>query len=68
MLTGRLNADDAFNVSQIDDIFQIEHWGEDTQAVERQHRLQGELRAAEEFLKRLNANRIDVIDEPIPLN
>lgn len=55
LLTGHLSADDAFNVSQIDETFQIEHWGEEAQALERQNHLHGELRAAEKFLKLLGA-------------
>ena len=53
LLTGRLNADEAFTTCRIDETFQTEHWGEDPEAAERGRRLHSELRAAERFLSLL---------------
>ena len=53
LLTGRLSADEAFDACQIDETFQIEHWGEDSEAAERRRHLHSELRAAERFVSLL---------------
>ncbi|RMF12569.1 MAG: ATPase [Alphaproteobacteria bacterium] len=47
---GRLSAEDAFTVSQIDETFQIERWGVDAEAEARRKRLAGEMAAAGRFL------------------
>jgi len=47
---GRLNAEAAFALSQLDERFQIERWGEDQEAAERAAALLVELKAAEKFL------------------
>ena len=53
LLAGRLSADEAFDVCQVDETFQIEHWGEESEAAQRRRHLHTELRAAERFLSLL---------------
>ena len=53
LLAGRLSADEAFDVCQIDETFQIEHWGEESEAAQRRRHLHTELRAAGRFLSLL---------------
>jgi chaperone required for assembly of F1-ATPase len=50
LLDGRLAADDAFELSQLDESFQIEQWGKDSEAEARRDAIRAELRAAAEFL------------------
>lgn len=53
LLADRLSADEAFDVCQIDETFQIEHWGEESEAAQRRRHLHTELRAAGRFLSLL---------------
>jgi chaperone required for assembly of F1-ATPase len=57
LLEGRLDADAAFEVSQLDETFQIEAWGEDAEAARRRAALAEEIRAAARFLDLLGSSR-----------
>jgi chaperone required for assembly of F1-ATPase len=50
LLAGRIGADEAFEVSQVDETFQISRWGEDAEAEEQRRRLKADIRAAADFL------------------
>jgi chaperone required for assembly of F1-ATPase len=50
LLEDRLAADEAFALSQLDESFQIEQWGEDAEAVLRREAIRDELRAVAEFM------------------
>ncbi len=50
---GRLDADTAFTVSQLDETFQIEAWGEDAEAMRRRALLAEDIKAATQFLELL---------------
>tara|TARA_R110001583_G_scaffold71050_6_gene200636 strand:- start:81201 stop:81983 length:783 start_codon:yes stop_codon:yes gene_type:complete len=52
---GRLNAEQAFDISQIDETYSIENWGEDAEATARREKLRHELVAAGRFLDLLRA-------------
>ncbi len=47
---GRLTAEEAHTVSQLDEIFQAERWGEDAEATARREGLRQDLVSAERFL------------------
>jgi chaperone required for assembly of F1-ATPase len=47
---GRLDADQAFGASQLDESFQIEAWGEDSEQAERRRALAADIAAAARFL------------------
>ncbi len=51
LLDGRLGADEAFDLSQLDESFQIEHWGLDLEAERRREAIRAELRAVADFLE-----------------
>lgn len=51
MVHGRLDADDAFALSRIDEAFQVEAWGRDAEAEARASRLADELKALERFMR-----------------
>jgi chaperone required for assembly of F1-ATPase len=53
LLEGRLDADQAFAASQLDESFQIEAWGEDTEQAERRAALAAEIVAAARFISLL---------------
>lgn len=53
MLRGALSADAAFAVAHLDDLFQIESWGADEEAVQRLDRLKGEIAALKRFIAAL---------------
>ena len=53
LLEGRLDADQAFAASQLDESFQIEAWGEDAEAAQRREVLAADIRAASCFLELL---------------
>jgi chaperone required for assembly of F1-ATPase len=53
LLEGRLDAEAAFDVSQLDETFQIEAWGEDAEAAARRAALAEDIRAAARFLELL---------------
>ena len=46
LLAGRIDADEAFELAELDASFQIERWGEDAEAAARRAALRAELRAA----------------------
>jgi chaperone required for assembly of F1-ATPase len=46
VLDGRLTADEAFDLSRVDETYQTERWGADSQAEARAARLAGEMRQA----------------------
>jgi len=50
---GKLDAEAAFNTSELDESFQIEAWGEDTEAAARREALAADITAAARFLKLL---------------
>lgn len=47
---GYLDAEDAFALSQLDEDWQIEQWGEDTEAIERREQLRADIDAAAAML------------------
>ena len=51
----RLDAEAAFTISQIDETFQIEAWGEDAEAMKRRALLAEDISAAARFLELLSA-------------
>jgi chaperone required for assembly of F1-ATPase len=53
LLEGRLDASEAFAVSQLDESFQIEAWGEDAEQAERRAGLAAEIVAAARFISLL---------------
>lgn len=50
LLDGRLDADDAFELSQLDESYQIERWGEDLEAARRRRSVRDEVREAFAFV------------------
>jgi chaperone required for assembly of F1-ATPase len=50
LLEGRLDADAAFAASQIDETFQIEGWGEDSEATARRRNIAADIEAAARFI------------------
>jgi chaperone required for assembly of F1-ATPase len=55
VLEGRLDAAAAFEASQLDETFQIEAWGEDTEAAARRRALAADITAAARFIGLLDA-------------
>jgi chaperone required for assembly of F1-ATPase len=55
LMEGRLDADQAFAASQLDESFQIEAWGEDSEQVERRAALSADIEAAARFVSLLGA-------------
>ena len=55
LLEGRLDAAAAFAISQLDETFQIESWGEDAEAAARRHALAEDIAAAARFVQLLDA-------------
>jgi chaperone required for assembly of F1-ATPase len=53
LLQGRLDADQAFAASQLDESFQIESWGEDAEQAKRRAALAAEIAAAAQFISLL---------------
>jgi chaperone required for assembly of F1-ATPase len=53
LLEGRLDADQAFAASQLDESFQIEVWGEDAEQAKRRAALAAEIAAAAQFISLL---------------
>lgn len=53
VLEGRLDAQTAFECSQVDEDFQREEWGADEEAMARREKLKAEMLAAERFLNLL---------------
>ena len=50
LAAGRIGADEAHAVSQLDESYQVEKWGEDAEAQARRRRLHADIRAAAAFL------------------
>ena len=50
LLEGRIDAETAFAVSQLEETFQIEAWGEDAEAAERRRALAADIEAAARFI------------------
>ena len=48
---GRIDADEAFELAELDATFQIERWGEDAEAAARRQRLRQELREIHHFMQ-----------------
>jgi chaperone required for assembly of F1-ATPase len=55
MLEGQLDAPQAFAASQLDESFQIEGWGEDSEQAARRHALAADIEAAARFITLLRA-------------
>lgn len=51
---GRLTAEDAFELSRVDELYQIEHWGEDAEAAKRTAIQRQEARALDAWFAALN--------------
>ena len=47
---GRINAAEAFAAAQLDETYQNETWGEDSEAMERRRRIEAEVAAVGRFL------------------
>jgi chaperone required for assembly of F1-ATPase len=50
LMEGRLDAEAAFAASQLDETFQIDAWGEDSEAVARRHFIAADIAAAARFI------------------
>lgn len=50
LLEGRISAEEAFEVSQLDETFQIEQWGEDVEAVRRRQAIRADILSTRRFL------------------
>jgi len=50
LVLGRIDGEAAFEISQLDESYQMERWGDDSEAVERRRRLRDDIRAAATFL------------------
>jgi len=53
VIEGRIDADEAFAASQLDETFQIEAWGEDAEAASRREALAADIATAARFLRLL---------------
>jgi len=51
LLAGRIDADEAFELAELDASFQIERWGEDAEATARRAALRAELKAAQRLVE-----------------
>lgn len=55
LIEGRIDAEEAFAVSQLDETFQIEAWGEDPEATKRRATLRTDIAACRRFVDLLRA-------------
>lgn len=55
LLEGRIDAAEAFDVSQLDETFQIEQWGEDAEATKRRANLRADIESCRRFVDLLRA-------------
>lgn len=55
LASGRIGAEDAFGISQLDENFQMERWGTDSDALARRERTRAEIHAAAAFISHLGA-------------
>jgi chaperone required for assembly of F1-ATPase len=53
LLAGRIDGLAAFELSQLDETFQIEKWGEDAEAAKRRANLKADILAVDRFLRLL---------------
>jgi len=53
LMKGRIDADQAWAASQLDETYQIEQWGEDAEAAKRRQALLNDIRNAAQFLELL---------------
>jgi len=53
LLEGRIDAEEAFTASQLDESFQIEAWGEDSEQTERRRALTADISTAARFISLL---------------
>lgn len=53
LIEGHINAQAAFNASQVDEDYQIEQWGEDWETTDRREALMRDLKAVERFISLL---------------
>jgi chaperone required for assembly of F1-ATPase len=58
LLEGRINADEAFAASQLDETFQIEAWGEDAEQAARRRALAVEITGAARFMSLLRDGNV----------
>ena len=58
LLEGRIDADEAFAASQLDETFQIEAWGEDAEQAGRRRALAADIAAAGRFVSLLRAGKV----------
>jgi len=54
LLEGRIDADGAFELSQLDELYQVRLWGEDDEAAKQREGLREDLRVIARFLKLLS--------------
>jgi chaperone required for assembly of F1-ATPase len=57
MLAGALGASEAFALAQLDELYEIERWGEEREQQRRHATLKRDLAAAERFLRLLEPAR-----------
>jgi chaperone required for assembly of F1-ATPase len=57
MLAGALSAEEAFALAQLDELYEIERWGEEREQQRRHANLKRDLAAAERFLRLLATGR-----------
>jgi len=57
LLDGRLAANEAFELAELDESFQIEQWGEDPEAVRRREAIRAEFHAVADFIVLYRAPR-----------
>lgn len=50
LLEGRISPDEAFDAAQLDETYQIEHWGEDTEATKRRTNLRADINDCRRFM------------------
>lgn len=64
LIEGRIDTEEAYQASQLDELYQVEHWGEDEAAAERRARLRDEITVARRFLDlaRDNLSRPSAVD------
>jgi len=55
LIEGRLDAQEAFAASQLDESFQIEAWGEDMEQAERRRTLAADIESAARLMSLLRA-------------
>lgn len=60
---GRLSAEGAFAAAQLDDLYQVERWGDDPIAIERRTAVRIDIEACSRFLSLLDQARIGVREE-----